>query len=263
LADIFKFSKPVLHCFPAKFAQAGFFEKWIIMKPVAENLYVFSNLIMGRVYLVRDPNGLTLIDAGLELATLPVLKQLARVGFQAKDVRRILITHAHPDHVGGLPGLKAATGAQVIASTLERPVIEGEIPVPRVPLEKLSGPLRLRPPETIFKPTAVDLEVQGGETLPVMGGLQVIAVPGHAPGHIAFWQPERRILFCGDVLFNFPGLRLPLAMLTVDMQENICSIQKLAALNASIVCFGHGNPLVENTARRIASFAAGLVSAPA
>ena len=227
------------------------------MQPILPGLSCFTNLIVGRVYLIEDPSGLTLVDTGIEPAADRILKQLQAAGRKASDVKRILITHAHPDHVGGLPRLKKATGAQVIASAIERPVIEGKMAVPRVPREKLAGFFRLRPPNTVYKPTPVDYEVQGGEVLDVMGGLQVVFTPGHAPGHIAFWQPEKRLLFCGDVLFNMPRLRLPFAMLTVDMQENIRSIHKVVALEPEVVVFGHGDPL-HNAAAVLRQFAASL-----
>jgi glyoxylase-like metal-dependent hydrolase (beta-lactamase superfamily II) len=104
--------------------------------------------------------------------------------------------------------------------------------------------------------TPVDREVGDGEVLPeVLGGLTVVATPGHAPGHIAFWQPERRLLFCGDVIFRLPNLRLPFSFFTVDMEENKRSIRKVAALEPAIVCFGHGRPLREHTAAAIHAFA--------
>lgn len=122
-------------------------------------------------------------------------------------------------------------------------VIEGKLPVPRVPLEKLRGPIKFRPPNVTFKPTPVDVPLQGGETLPVLGGLQAVLTPGHAPGHLAFWQPEKRLLFCGDVLFNAPKLRLPPPFLTVDMEQDKRSARTLIDLEPESVCFGHGQPL--------------------
>jgi glyoxylase-like metal-dependent hydrolase (beta-lactamase superfamily II) len=115
----------------------------------------------------------------------------------------------------------------------------------------------LRPPETFIpKPATVNRVLKDGEILPeILGGLQVVATPGHAPGHLAFWHPERKILFCGDVLFNWPNLRLPFAPLTVDMTENKRSIAKIAALEPEIVCFGHGRPLVKNAAARLQAMA--------
>jgi glyoxylase-like metal-dependent hydrolase (beta-lactamase superfamily II) len=89
-----------------------------------------------------------------------------------------------------------------------------------------------------------------------MDGLQVVFTPGHASGHLAFWQPEKKVLFCGDTIFRIPvNMRLPFAMLTVDMAENIRSIGRLATLNPDIICFGHGKPLMENTADLLRQFA--------
>ena len=213
------------------------------MKQIVPGLHFITGLFAGRVYVLEDPDGLTLIDASIPPSVGPILSQIKEIGKTARDVKRILITHAHPDHVGDLPRLKALTGAQIVASAIEQPVIEGKIPVPRVPLEKLRGPIKFRPPNLTFKPTTVDMPLQGGETLPVLGGLQALLTPGHAPGHLAFWQPERRIVFCGDVLFNAPKLGLPPSFLTVDMDEYKRSVRKIIDLGPEIVCFGHGAPL--------------------
>ncbi len=220
------------------------------MKPISENIHTFSGLPAGRVYCLVDSDGLTLIDASVAPAGKRILKQIAAKGYQPKDVKRILITHAHPDHVGALPYLKDMTGAAVWSSRLEKPVIQGEIAVPR-------PKSRLPIPDTKFKPVPVDRELNDGETLPeILGGLQVIYTPGHAHGHISFWHPEKRILFAGDVIFNIPRkMRLPIALFSVDMAENRRSIVKIAALEPKILCFGHGKPITENTTEQLRIFA--------
>jgi glyoxylase-like metal-dependent hydrolase (beta-lactamase superfamily II) len=227
------------------------------MKQLLPRLYTFTGLLVGRVYLIEDPDGLTLIDTGLRLAAPQILRQLEAAGRQARDVRRILITHAHLDHVGGLPALRAATGAQVIASAAERPVIEGMIPPPRPDPAQLSRLNRLmRVPQAAFPPTPVDRVVGHGDVLTeVLGGLEVLATPGHAPGHLAFWQPRARLLFCGDVMMHLGGLRLPMAAATVDMAENKRSIRALARLNPQVICFGHGVPLRRAAADTLQTFA--------
>lgn len=217
------------------------------MQSILPNVYFVTGLLAGRVYVIEDPDGLTLIDASLPPSVGPILSQIKELGQSLRDVKRILITHAHPDHVGDLPKLKALTGAQIVASAIEQPVIEGQVPVPRVPLEKLRGPIKFRPPNMKFKPVAVDVPLRGGEILPVLGGLQAVFTPGHAPGHLAYWQPEKRLLFCGDVLFNAPKLGLPPPFLTVDMDEDKRSVRTLIDLGPEIVCFGHGQPLRQAT----------------
>ena len=194
------------------------------MQSITSGVRAFTGLLVGRVYLIEDADGLSLVDTGLGLTANKIITQLRQLGRSPTDVKRILITHAHPDHVGGLP----------------------------------RRPSQPRPPRILFKPTPVDQAVQDSDVIEALGGLRVVFTPGHALGHIVFWQPERKILFCGDVLFNTPSLRLPFAPLTVDMAENIRSIKQVAQLGAELVCFGHGQPLTQNSAQRLRDFAARL-----
>ena len=231
------------------------------MRQIVPGVYTFTGLLLGRVYLIDDPDGLTIVDAGIAPAAPRIIRQLAAAGHRPSDVRRILITHGHPDHVGGLPKLQALTGAPVFTSARERPIVEGKAPVERVPEDKVTGIARLmRPGSATFLPgTPVARELADGEILPeVMGGLQVCATPGHTSGHIAFWQPERRILFCGDVLLRLPRLGLPFRAFTVDMEEDKRSIRRVAELRPAVVCFGHGRPLTERAAERLRAFAASV-----
>jgi glyoxylase-like metal-dependent hydrolase (beta-lactamase superfamily II) len=227
------------------------------MKLIAPNLYSFEGLLVGRVYLIEDSDGLTIIDGGLAQTTNRINSQIEASGHKLTDIKHILLTHAHPDHVGALAELKAHSGAPIITSALEKPVAEGKIPVPTPKPSTLSGIWRLmRSPKTVFKGITVDQTVAEGDVIPALGGLQVVAVPGHAPGQIAFWQPQRKILIMGDTMMHiFGGLRLPFAVATVDMAEAKRSIKKVAQLDVEIACFGHGNPITENTATQIRLFA--------
>lgn len=220
------------------------------MQEVIPNVYTFTGLLVGRVYLLRDPEGLTIVDAGLSSASGKILAQLAKAGHQPSDVKRILITHAHPDHAGGLSALQQATGAQVLCHALEKPVIQGEIPIPR----RESG---LRPPKVILKPAPVGQTLDDGAVLPILGGLQAVFTPGHAPGHLAFWLTEHRLLMTGDVIFYMLNrMTLPIPMATVDMAENKRSVRKLVDLQPDTVMFGHGQPIVGQAAARLNAFAA-------
>jgi glyoxylase-like metal-dependent hydrolase (beta-lactamase superfamily II) len=108
-----------------------------------------------------------------------------------------------------------------------------------------------------FPRVPVARELRDSEVLPeVFDGLQVIATPGHAPGHLSFWHPERRLIILGDVMMHMPTrLTLPFAAFTYDMAENIRSIRRVARLEPTIACFGHGTPMVISTAKRIDDFA--------
>ncbi len=230
------------------------------MRELVPDVYAFTGFVVGRVYCIRDPDGLTLIDSGIKQSAGAILAQLRRSGAAPDRVKRILITHGHIDHVGGLQQVQAATGAPVAVGVADRPVLAGQVPYPRAPQDADLSPLgRLMRggADQYADPVPVARELHDGDWLPeVLGGLQVIATPGHTPGHLAFWQPERRILFGGDVLGHWPiGLGLPPAAFTVDMAEDIRSLQRLAALAPDVLCLGHGAPILDNAAEPLRAFA--------
>lgn len=231
------------------------------MREIVPGVYQFTGLLVGRVYAIKDPDGLTIIDAGLALAAARILARLAAAGYQPGDVKRILVTHAHSDHVGGLPALQARTGAAVIASRIEAPIVEGRAPQQYAPLDQLKPLDRLmrggRADGTALPGTPVSRVLDDGELLPeVMGGLQTVLTPGHTPGHTAFWQPERRVLFCGDALMHFFGLSGPFQGFSADLDAIGQSIRRVADLQPEVVCFGHGAPLLQDAPRKLQEFAA-------
>jgi glyoxylase-like metal-dependent hydrolase (beta-lactamase superfamily II) len=229
------------------------------MKQIADGLHTFTGLIVGRVYATEDADGeLTVIDASIGSAAAKIDKQLREAGRLPSHVKRIVITHAHPDHIGGLPALQALTGAQVICSAIERDYVEGHAAPPIADRASLGFFDRLmwqapKPP----RGTPVSRVVNDGDVLDdVFGGLQVVHTPGHTPGHISLWQPAQRILITGDVVMHFPwGVRLPFAAFTTNMDEDRRSITRIAELNAELVCFGHGAP-IQPAADRLRAMAA-------
>lgn len=219
------------------------------MRQITSQVYTFTGLLAGRVYALQDEDGFTLVDTSISNAGGKILAQFQKAGYKPSDIKRILITHAHPDHVGGLKAIHQATGAEICCHPLEKPVIEGEMAVPR----PLSG---IRPPSVKFAPNPVSRTLEGGEKLPILGGLQVLHTPGHAPGHLSFWQPERRLLIVGDAIFYlFNRMTLPLAALTVDAEENKRSVKKLLSHQPDSLLFGHGQPIIGGAMTYLEAFA--------
>lgn len=228
------------------------------MYEIVPNFYGISGTLAGRVYMIVDDDGLTLIDTAVPPAAGRILKEVEKAGHKPADIKRIMITHAHPDHIGALHALVAATGAEIWASAGEKEVIEGRVPVPTVKRSDLSGAYKLlKPPKTNVKPgLKVARVLTDGEVLPIFGGLTVVSTPGHAPDHLSFWSPQHRMVITGDVVFHlFNRLTLPFAFLTVDMKRNLKSFRKLLALEPQIACFGHGDPIMTDASAELSKLA--------
>ncbi|MFT3721393.1 hydroxyacylglutathione hydrolase [Pseudorhodoferax sp.] len=170
----------------------------LVALPAFADNYVWM-LHDGQAALVVDPG-----DAG------PVFEALQRCGLQ---LRSILVTHHHADHVGGVAALREATGAQVFGPAREH--------IPE-PLVRLSGGDRLAP---------------GPATLGL--AFEVIDVPGHTAGHIAYWCADvdgSPVLFCGDTLFSAGCGRL----FEGTPAQMLASLDRLAALPPGTrVCCAH------------------------
>ncbi len=197
-------------------------------------------------FFIVGEDGLTLVDSGLAKKKDTILGAVAGAGRQPQDLKHILITHHHIDHIGSLAALKEATGAKCYVHPADSPIVRGDEPQPGPNpgslLGKLAGPLlsRMSPPAP---PADVDVEVADGEELPLAGGIKAVHTPGHTPGHLSFLLPSKNVLFVGDAAANMLRLGLPIGMFTADREQAKESIGKLAALEFDVACFGHGRVL--------------------
>jgi hydroxyacylglutathione hydrolase len=196
-------------------------------------------------YLIGD----VIIDAGIASMGKKVVDRL-----NGHTVSAHAITHAHPDHVGGsrtvcdalrIPFWAPANDAAAAAAG--RPVrAEGWLAKNVLSIGASWPPIE-----------AARRLCEGDE----VGGFTVLDVPGHSPGHIAFWRESDRVVVAGDVLFNLkslvtltPGLREPPKPLTVDPELNRKSIRRIASLKPDLALLGHGPP-VTDAARKLRAFA--------
>ena len=213
-------------------------------------------LISGRAsnfYLCEAEDGLTLIDAGMPKEQQLLFDLLDQLGYQPSQLKRILITHADIDHAGSLAAIQSATGATVYAG--EQSAIhlqEGRSPdhLPRF-LQWFSN--------TFFKyrpvPASCLKIFSDGDELPLLGGLQTLATPGHTPDHFSFYSPSTGILFAGDALNTRNGRlqRTPKRITADEDSANLSAIRLLELAPATFAC-GHGQPLSSHAVDDLMAF---------
>jgi glyoxylase-like metal-dependent hydrolase (beta-lactamase superfamily II) len=192
-------------------------------------------------YLVIEDDGLTLVDSttsspGEDVATLA--KQLG------KELRRVALTHAHGDHAGGVAGVRSQfRGVEVSISERDAPILAGD------------KTLRATEPQSEVKGYFVKVDWKPDRVLKPgdrVGSLEVVASPGHTPGHVALIDVRDRSLIAGDafqtrggiavsgdmrLLFPFP------AMATWNKHSALASAIALRALNPSLLAVGHGDAM--------------------
>jgi glyoxylase-like metal-dependent hydrolase (beta-lactamase superfamily II) len=210
---------------------------------IIDNVFVVPGVV-ANPYIIVDMDGLTVIDTGLPGSQKKIMAYVAGLGKQAQDVKRIIITHADFDHIGGLAALQRASGARTYASKIEADAIakgksSREIKVTGFSLRRVF--FVLMRPFMKLTPFQVDETLVEGQMLPVLGGLRVIETPGHTPGHVSLFAPSVGVLFCGDSMVSDDhGLRGSRRGITWDETRARESERKQAALGAHIVCSGHG-----------------------
>lgn len=229
------------------------------MKEILDRIYLLEGIRGCNVYLLDSGKELTLIDSGLQGQGEKIESQLQESGFSLSQLRFILLTHAHRDHMGSANEVATRAVAKVIAHEGEIPYLEKK---DSLPVASILGMFLAWLEKKFFPkvpPCLVDKGLYDEERLDILGGLQVIHTPGHTPGAISLYQPQRKILFCGDALFNQnpatgkKGLRLPISLFTADKEDALESVKKLSQFPIQTILFGHGDPILENGQEQIQS----------
>ncbi|MBV9714867.1 MAG: MBL fold metallo-hydrolase [Solirubrobacterales bacterium] len=202
--------------------------------PVTPNLYQLTRISFVNAYLVREDDGFTLIDTTIPGAADDLIAAARDAG---APITRIALTHGHGDHVGSLDALKQRLGdsVPVLMPELDARIHVGE--------QVVDGKVRGSWPKITTVP---DVRLQPGERI---GSLEVVASPGHTPGHVSFLDTRDRTLIAGDTFTSYGSVavsshfywRFPLAtMATWDKARNLESARVLRALEPALLVVGHG-----------------------
>jgi glyoxylase-like metal-dependent hydrolase (beta-lactamase superfamily II) len=222
-------------------------------------------------YVVAEGSELTLVDAGLPRHWDQLAAALGVLGRSLSEVRAVLVTHAHPDHFGVAERIRAAADARVWAHALDAPVLSAPPPMSRtwqsaralLPYLRygpraLLGPLHLlRNGAFTFQPVREVTTFGHDQILDVPGRPRAIHVPGHTPGSSAFVFEQQGLLFTGDALVTVDtaigrvGPRVLCGAFTLDTQQALLALDRLAVTSTRVVLPGHGEPWGEGVAEAV------------
>ena len=188
-----------------------------------------ANLGFVSAYVLARGNEAVIVDTGVGGSGAAIEKAVRTLGLSWSSVRHVIVTHAHPDHMGSVSEVMAkATKATASAGALDVPNIASPRPVKA-----------LKDGDALF-------------------GLTIIGTPGHTPGHISVLEPLSGILVAGDALRTSAGAVVgPDARYTVDMAAAQRSVTKLAKRTFATLLPGHGDPITKAASAAVAKLAAG------
>ncbi|WP_328802114.1 MBL fold metallo-hydrolase [Paenibacillus sp. LX16] len=208
--------------------------------------------------LLKDEDGLTLIDTGMLGQLEPLRKAISDVGEDISRLKRIILTHQDIDHIGNVHALlDLLPNTALLAHKDDVPYMTGERPFVKLTSE------RIKQMDTVLKQQAEDMIrrlpdlrfahiLDDGEYLPYGGGIQIIHTPGHTPGHISLYVPAQKLLLAADELLVVEGeLVGPAESATPDMPLALKSLEKLTVLDIEKVICYHGGYYDQNVQARL------------
>lgn len=209
-------------------------------RQVCERLWQLEFLLpfTTNVWFVQEDDGLTVVDSGYWWNGRDVEAALAHLGL---PMRRLVVTHAHPDHAGSAAVLAAKTGCEVLAHADDVPYLSGAKTLAHekgwwgchVTLGALYKLHILDP-----KPVASITPLQEGDQV---GRLTVLHTPGHTPGSLSLWDEADEAMFVGDnVQFTFNFLHLGVPWYTLDVPRRNESMKRYLQYPVRRLCAGHG-----------------------
>lgn len=213
--------------------------------------------IRGRVancFLVDDVE-LMLIDTGMPGNSTKITEYMEQtLKRKPQDIKTIVITHQHMDHVGSLSKMKEITGAKVAIHHADADYIRGKKPH--------SGPAYANAMVKLIqfiyrtKPVEPDILLKNGD---VIGAYQVIHTPRHTPGSICLYNPANKAIFVGDNLRYTQGkLMNPDMRLLPEYEKYKESMRRIAELDIEVILTGHTKAVIGGGSELLKEFVEGF-----
>lgn len=213
-------------------------------------------------YLIRGDSEYLLIDTGWNTTEAfdSLQEQLAEIGVNFEDISQIIITHIHPDHYGLAGRLKQLSQATITMHHREKDFIESRYINMAGLLTRLAQWLRVNgvPADDLFQmqtasvditkfvtPTLPDITLHGGETITHGSfSFQVLWTPGHSPGHICLYEPQRKVLLAGDHILPTitPNIGLNPQSSPDPLNDYLNSLNSMKQLETELILPGHEQP---------------------
>jgi glyoxylase-like metal-dependent hydrolase (beta-lactamase superfamily II) len=184
-------------------------------------------------FLIDEPQ-LTLIDAGLIGSGGRVQRYIRRIGRLPDDLARIICTHAHPDHIGGVRELAGEREVDVLMHPADLDGLKVTLrdAVANRNRGQLIAYFTRHPGEAT--------PITDGQVLPILGGLRVVHTPGHTPGSVCLYAERHRLLIVGDMLQVIRGkVTYASSVFSEDLALARASVARLAELDVQTLVFSH------------------------
>jgi glyoxylase-like metal-dependent hydrolase (beta-lactamase superfamily II) len=223
-------------------------------------------------YLVESAGEITIVDAGAPSYWGDLPAELAAMGRSLEDVRAVVLTHGHSDHLGFAERIRRERKTPVLVHELDAALARGEVRNP----SKGPGPFKLSPllgfiwfsmtHGMLQIPRIAEVSTYGdGATLDVPGSPRVILLPGHTPGSAALQFAGHDALLIGDALATYSvttGVDAPrIAPFSADADQALASLARLDGVEAGYVLPGHGQAWTRGVAAALAEVRAAAAAA--